>query len=333
MTESGKTEADQLNMKEALTFGERLFAARESQGFTIAEVAKHIRLSKDVIDALERSDLDRLPEPIFVQGYLRTYAKYLGIAEASILEAYSKAAPHALESELHPRSSLPDEASSDSPYVKTVSIVLVILMISAVSYGVYNYYSEMVDSKKTDSANDIEVGLPLFLSAHDSQIETLNIELDIRSKNVAEPLDDHLGLTGELLPRGSSEDEILIETQTDSAYQAETVAINAINNTNREAQPETQPVAAGDDVVELMAHEDSWTEVVDANDVGLLYDLVEQANTVVLKGTAPFDIFLGNAPAMEISINGIKIDMTKFVRSNKIAHFSVSTNNRQVVFH
>jgi hypothetical protein len=54
---------------------------------------------------------------------------------------------------------------------------------------------------------------------------------------------------------------------------------------------------------------------------------------VVLRGTAPFDIFLGNAPAMEVRVNGINIDMTKFVRSNKIAHFNVSTSDQQVVFH
>lgn len=333
MTESGKTEADQLDMKKPISFGERLFAARESLGLTIADIAKDIHLSTGVIDALERSDVDRLPQPTFVQGYLRAYAKHLGLSEASILEEYSRAVPHTLEAELHPRSRHLDEANSGSLIVKSVSIVLVILIIVAVVYGVYNYYSEIFDSKKTGSENNVAETSHLLLPEYGPQTEKPYIEPGDNSKDVVEPQDDDQNITGVAQSRSVARAEIQIETQTDNEEYPEAVVTGVTNNTNREVRLETPPVAAGDDVIELMANEDSWTEVVDANDVGLLYDLVQQEHTVILRGTAPFDIFLGNAPAMEISVNGIKINMTKFVRSNNIAHFSVSTNDRQVVFH
>lgn len=335
MTESGNSETEHVTIeKEPVAFGERLYVERERQGLTIAEIAKAIHLSQDIIDAIERSDVERLPQPTFVQGYLRAYAKHLGLAEDRILEDFSKAVPHALEAELHPRSTIPDEASSGSPFVKSVSVLLVILMLMAAIYGVYNYYSEMVDSR-----HDAEESPGLLLPEIDDLIDELDIRPEIYDQEPVEPLtsaseDNSQVITAEELPQDDIPEEILPESpaepQVIDEVPAETVATN---NTKQEILVKTQPIAPGNDVVELIAGEDTWTEVVDANDVGLLYDLVGQNDTVVLRGTAPFDIFLGNAPAVEVRVNGIKIDMTKFVRSNKIAHFKVSTNDQQVVFH
>jgi cytoskeleton protein RodZ len=209
--------------------------------------------------------------------------------------------------------------------------VLVILVLVAVIYGVYSYYSEIVDSR-----NDIGESLTLALPKNETSIENPATGPEIGSQDTFVPEDDTQDTTGEVLPRGDvlveTQTEIQIETQIDSEDHPETIAAKA-NNTSQDIRVETQPVAAGDDVVELIAHEDTWTEVVDNNDIALIYDLVRQEQTVILRGTAPFEIFLGNAPAMEVRVNGIKIDMTKFVRSNKIAHFYVSTSDQRVVFH
>ena len=334
MTESENNETEQVIPKEPVAFGERLYAARESQELTIAEIAKAIHLSQDVIDAIERSDVERLPQPAFVQGYLRAYAKHLGLAEEHILDDFSKAVPHALEAELHPRSKIPDEASSGSPFVKSVSILLVILMLMAAVYGVYNYYSKMADSRY-----DAEETSGLLLPENDDSMNDLDVRPEIFGQDAAEsltsvPEENDQEIAADELSQDDVSEVVLVESPAEPQVVDEVpVETVATSNADPVVSIKTQPIAPGDDVVELIASEDTWTEVVDANDIGLLYDLVGQGDTVVLRGTAPFDIFLGNAPAVEIRVNGIKIDMTKFVRSNKIAHFKVSTNDQQVVFH
>jgi cytoskeleton protein RodZ len=332
VTESGNSETEQVSEKEPIAFGERLHAARVSQGFTITEIAKAIHLSENIIDAIERSDVERLPQPTFVQGYLRTYAKHLRLAEEHILEDYSKAVPHTLETELHPRSRVPDEASSASPFVKSVTIVLGILMLMAAIYGSYNYYSVIVDSRQ-----DADETSELLLQEPDDPVDEMNIRPEIFGEETAEPLSSETEADAQVMPadelsQGDIPEDKPVELPAVS-QPAEEEPVEMVVPVKPEVAVKTRPEAPGDDVVELIASEDTWAEVVDANDVGLLYDLVAQGRTVVLRGTAPFDIFLGNAPAMEVSVNGIKIDMTKFVRSNKIAHFNVSTSDQQVVFH
>lgn len=339
MTESGKTEQEQLDNKGTHSFGERLFAEREKQGLSITEIAKAIHLSEDIIDALERSDVDRLPQPTFVQGYLRTYAKHLGTPEGPILEEYSNAVPHPLETDLHPRSMLPEETDSGSPFIKLVTIVLFSLIFLAAAYGLYSYYSKIVDTR-----NDAEESANLMLPQSDALIDNEEIEISgplAGGQHVPEAQDNDQNITTESLSKAVETGEELIVEEQETAGEKQVSALSSrevlpeaiVDNTPRNGLINTQPIAAGEDSLELKAGEDSWTEVVDANNVTLLYDLVQQGRTVVLRGTAPFDIFLGNAPAMEVRVNSIKIDMTKFVRSNKIAHFNVSTSDKQVVFH
>ena len=347
MTELETTEAE-LDKKEIHSFGERLFAARKSQGLSVADIAKAIHLSEATIDALERSDVDHLPLPAFVQGYLRAYSKHLGIPEAPILEEYTRVVPHVIEAELHPRSKLPDEADSGSPFVKSVSVVLLITLLLAAVYGIYNYYSEMLDSRIDTEENTFLAVPEADVPAEDEIIEPYEPTVD--GQYDLQPQEDNQGAVVETPTQDNAQVEVPVKLPDDKQLKAPLKlpveklgktrpeseypqATSATNNAKRNTLVETQSVAPGNDLLELIAREDSWTEVVDANDVALLYDLVQQQQTVALRGTAPFDIFLGNAPAMEIRINGIKIDMTKFVRSNKIAHFYVSTNDQQVVFH
>jgi cytoskeleton protein RodZ len=345
VTESDKTEVEQTeqHQRQHLPFGEGLFAARKSKGLSIAEIAKSIHLSKDVIDAIEQSDVERLPQPIFVQGYLRAYAKYLDLDETRILEQYSEAVPHSLETELHPRSLLPSEADSGSPFVKSISILLVILMVLAAVYGVFNYYSEMFETSRTeidqDDAEDLVLVIPEYdISMEDSALwseqSSQPASLTNSTSVLPLPAEDEANETASLAQQEpTAAPEPMVKEVPQEKVSAEIVKPQPQLQPQPQPQLKVNPAAPGNDVIELTASEDAWTEVVDANDVGLLYDLVKQNHTVVLKGTAPFDIFLGNAPAMELTVNGIKVGMTKFIRSNKIAQFNVSTSDQQIVFH
>jgi cytoskeletal protein RodZ len=71
--------------------GERVKAARLKAGKDIEWAAGQLRLRKSVIEALEANDYERLPPPVFVQGYLRSYADMLGLPVAEIAQEYRDA--------------------------------------------------------------------------------------------------------------------------------------------------------------------------------------------------------------------------------------------------
>jgi len=69
-------------------FGDPLRRKREALRLTLDAVADTTRIARHHLEALERSDLGALPSGPFGKGYLRTYAKLLGLDPEPILEAY-----------------------------------------------------------------------------------------------------------------------------------------------------------------------------------------------------------------------------------------------------
>ena len=68
--------------------GARLREAREAANITVDKVATSLLLDSDTIKALEADAFDRLPAPTFVRGYLRGYARVVGLPAGPILEIY-----------------------------------------------------------------------------------------------------------------------------------------------------------------------------------------------------------------------------------------------------
>ena len=69
-------------------FGTLLRRARERNGLTLSDVADRTRISPRWIRALEDAQLDILPAPVFVSGYLRTYARLVGLDGQDLLARY-----------------------------------------------------------------------------------------------------------------------------------------------------------------------------------------------------------------------------------------------------
>ena len=66
----------------------RLRAAREERGLSVDEVAHDLHLDRNIILALESADYEGLGAPVFVRGYLRSYARLLELPEEDIVAAF-----------------------------------------------------------------------------------------------------------------------------------------------------------------------------------------------------------------------------------------------------
>ncbi|HET8999147.1 MAG TPA: RodZ domain-containing protein [bacterium] len=63
-------------------------SARQALGLSLEEIENVTRIRRSFLVALEQETFDVLPGPAYVRGFLRTYATYLGIPQAELLELY-----------------------------------------------------------------------------------------------------------------------------------------------------------------------------------------------------------------------------------------------------
>src|SRR2546430_9564379 len=77
---------------ELASFGEELRREREIRGISLKEIADATKISKRFLEAIERNDHKTLPAPVFTRGFVREYAKYLGLNAEEMVNRYNYAA-------------------------------------------------------------------------------------------------------------------------------------------------------------------------------------------------------------------------------------------------
>lgn len=70
------------------SFGEILRAKRKSLGYSLKEVAQILKIKLGYLRALEEEDFKKLPPPVYVQGFLKHYARFLKLAQEVVLKRY-----------------------------------------------------------------------------------------------------------------------------------------------------------------------------------------------------------------------------------------------------
>jgi len=70
--------------------GQRLKEARLSKGLTIEEVAQSTKIKASFLVALEEGDYGFLPSASYAQGFVKNYAKFLGLSEKEVLAVFKR---------------------------------------------------------------------------------------------------------------------------------------------------------------------------------------------------------------------------------------------------
>ncbi|MBN8530909.1 MAG: DUF4115 domain-containing protein [Alphaproteobacteria bacterium] len=68
--------------------GPFLQAAREAKGTTLAHAAKSLRIRQEYLEALESESFEKIPHPVYISGFLRSYSTYLGVDGNAVLEYF-----------------------------------------------------------------------------------------------------------------------------------------------------------------------------------------------------------------------------------------------------
>jgi len=347
MSESDNSE---LEIHEPAAFGQQLMLAREKAGMTLDEAARALNLNEETVEAIENSALDKLPPVTFVQGYIRTYARMLGLSEEKILSEFEEEVPHTLESELHPRSPSADGANSQTPVIKLISVLIIVLAMLVLFYAVYSYYIERTESieQASQAVDDDMMQLPPEAPLIEQQAGIIEDDALIVATQPASAGDEEIRIESAVeaeaplqLEQELQSEETEIE-MTEIEQAAPDVAAPDVVEPDAAVSEvsieEIMPVAkpqpiTGGDILALSAEQESWAEIVDANDIQLFYGMIQPGRELNLTGQAPFEVFLGNAPVVSLVLNSTNIDMTKYIRSNNIAQFKISVEDGRARFH
>lgn len=90
------------------TVGEILRESREAKFYSLEEVEKATKIRKELLIALEEDNFTKLPPPTFIQGFIKNYAKFLGLDQGKILAVFrrefseKKHQPHVMEAFVKP---------------------------------------------------------------------------------------------------------------------------------------------------------------------------------------------------------------------------------------
>ena len=71
--------------------GQKLRNARESRGLTVGQIYDKTKISTANLEAIENGDIDQLPEPVYVSGFIKRYAECVGLNGQNLTEEFRRA--------------------------------------------------------------------------------------------------------------------------------------------------------------------------------------------------------------------------------------------------
>ena len=140
----------------SLTLGEKLRQAREARGISISEVAEQTRISALYLEAIENNDYRTLPGGIFNKGFVKSFAKFVGVDEQEALQDYSNLlAEQGAESGDDPKTYRPEVLTDDysrSSMLPTLifAFIILALLTGGILWGL-NYYQNSQHQAVTNS--------------------------------------------------------------------------------------------------------------------------------------------------------------------------------------
>jgi cytoskeleton protein RodZ len=271
-------------------FGERLKKTRENRKITLEEVTKATKISTRMLHALEEEKFTELPGGVFNKGFVRAYARHLGLDEEKTLADYmaalgGEAVPGPEDVELRAIAERKErEGQTNRSGGLPWGALAVLLLLVALGLGVWGFYSrERVRSapghRAATSAPPIEVpgGASAPVASAQQTPETGGTEAPIAAQS------------------NNPEQAVAPASGSSSTPVPLTTSYN----------PSTAP-APGSFVVLLIAHEDSWVSISVDGQPAYTETLVAPGEKSI-PATRQVVLKTGNPGGLAIFFNGKKL--------------------------
>jgi cytoskeleton protein RodZ len=294
--------------------GHLLRQAREEQGLSQKETARDLHLTSKVINAIEEDNFELIPSFVFARGYIRSYARHLGL-DGQTLVAEFDLAYGVPNNSAKPMSAIRKGVQQSKPgdtWVKLISIVFVVGLVAAsIVWWQSQNGSQMLPQLSSGAAQE----LPSDTLVEGLDTDDVNLDLLLLSTNESE--------VDAIVPEAES----IIESE-----EAQVVVVEPVVDPVAEAASEQAPKEVTDAVVLLpnqaqlvmVFDKDCWVEIKDANGKMVLSDLYSAGDTIEQVITAPIEVLLGRSSGVAtMTFDGRTIDLKPHTRKD-IARLTLS---------
>lgn len=74
----------------SLTLGEKMKKARNDKRITLSEISRNTKIQIEYLESLESGDYKQLPADVYVKGFLKSFAEYVGVNEEYLIKSFNK---------------------------------------------------------------------------------------------------------------------------------------------------------------------------------------------------------------------------------------------------
>jgi len=286
--------------------GDSLRESREGKGWTVDEVAAQLNLTPLRLSQVEAGAFDKLPGNTFARGYVRAYAKILGMdQERLVIEFDQFTGSDAVGSDVHSLGHIEEPVRYSQSILRFVSFTALVVL------AVVGFYWWQGQAER--HANETPV-------ASFEQFEVEGADGTTQVHPLDEPEDQAV-----LAAQGSTELSLAPATAEETAElnsAAEPIAAAAVEPAAGVAplEPAAVPagtgdspvIAAGEGRVDVNFVADCWAQVTDAGGTVLFSALKRKGESLQLVGKAPLELRLGFARGAQVSYNGQAVDLAAF---------------------
>ncbi|AZE57357.1 Cytoskeleton protein RodZ [Pseudomonas synxantha] len=297
--------------------GDTLRQARESNGWTLAEVALKLNLTSTSLANLEAGAFDKLPGHTFARGYIRAYAKLLGIDQTVLVQEFDQfTGTDSQGSNVHGLGRIEEPTRVSHTVLRIVSLLLLIAVIG----GGFVWWQDQASQRSKDLTSNAMEHVEVESADGTTQIHPLD-----------EP-EDQAVAEGQTTPEApATAEQPVPETSTAPAATpavpapatptvpvapapaAPTPAPAPAAPTAPAMSPPTTPaLIAGDGRVQITFIADCWTQVTDGNGKVLFSGLKRKGDTLDQGGKPPLTLRLGFARGAQVAYNGQPVDVAPF---------------------
>lgn len=301
--------------------GQLLRNAREQLGWTREQVASRIHLRLTLIAAIESDTYDKHTSHTFIRGYLRTYAKLVGIPEETILAAYDKLGltpPDNIDMQSFSRRSR-QQANDSRLKVVTWLVILVLIALSVAWWW---------QSTARRSAGDEALAATEMSATSSTPAEPAITQPDAINTDPVEGATVAPAATDVTAPAVVSEASATLApasaavAPTDVNADVGTVTDVAVSGANGTESNEAVVDPATAPQLKMSFTADCWLDVKDANGKTLFSGLKKANDELVLEGAEPLKFIIGAPMAVKLDYKGQSFDMSRY-NNGRTARFSL----------
>jgi cytoskeleton protein RodZ len=267
------------------SIGERLRAARERVGYSVAAAAEKLHLDPKVIEALEADRFADLGASVYVRGHLRRYGDFVGEQGRELVDAYGAREARPVPPDL---TQIPHAGRRADPRRLVPPLIAVgsgLVLLAAIWW---------------------------VLAGSNRGAEPTSPVAETSSAPIAAP-----EATPVALGTPAS-----VATEAEPAAQPAASALEAEPApapVQREVPPPARPAR-----LTLQLTNDSWVEVYDSRGERLFYDVASAGSVQSVEGLPPLRVTLGNASGVAIEVNGRSREIPESAMDGEGARFVVN---------